>query len=174
MRWLELFDNHRVFLVRVESDIRAEIEQGTLKSVDLLRPRRSERLPRFQQGDVLLLYRPRSNAPDSPPAALAHVVSVRFELSNDTGYALGRIFRLVPPLARERLLFATHRGILPSMFERVDDRTFTLAQMAPEQRDQFLDYVMNAAIALAPEEGQGGPPQAAPPAEGSGLVEFEW
>jgi hypothetical protein len=174
MRWLELFDDHRVFLVRAESDIRAEIEHGALKSVELLRPRRTERLPRFQQGDILLLYRPSSSVPDSPPAELAHVVSVRLELSNDTGYGLGPLFRLAPPLLRERLLFACQRGSLPDVFERVEDRTFTLVRLTLDQRDQFLGYVLNAGIALQAEEGRGGPPLVAPLDDAPGVVEFEW
>ncbi len=174
MRWLELIDDHRVFLVRVESEIRAEIEHGMLKSVVLLRPGRAERLPRFEQDDALLLYYPRSDAPDSPPAALSHVVNVRSELSSDIGYGLGLLLRLDPPLGRERLLFASQRGGLPDTFQRVDDRTFTLARLTVEQRDQFVEYVLNAGIALQIEEGWGGPPVVAALADAPGVVEFEW
>ncbi len=174
MRWLELIDDHRVFLVRVEPDIRAEIEHGVIKSVDLLRPGRAERLPRFEQDDALLLYYPRSDAPDSPPAALAHVVNVRSELPNEIGYGLGLLLRLDPSLGRERLLFASQRGVLPETFRRVDDRTFTLARLTVEQRDQFVEYVLNAGIALRVEEGWGGPPVVAALDDAPGVVEFEW
>src|SRR3990172_7547484 len=111
MGWMELIDDHRVFLIRLETDVWAEIEHGTLMSLDLLRPGERERRPQFQQGDVLLLYRPQTNLPDSPPAELSHIVAVRSELSNDAGYGLGPVYRVVPPLTRERLLFASHPRI---------------------------------------------------------------
>jgi hypothetical protein len=174
MRWLELVDDQRVFLVRAEPDLWAEIERGALVSLDLLRPGRGERLPRFQQGDVLLLYRPRSDAPDSLPAELGQVVRVRSELSNGAGYGLGPLFRLVPPLGRERLLFASQQGGVPEVFQRTDDRTFTLAWLTADQRNEFLEYVVTAGIALRVEERQGGPSVVPPPEEAPGIVEFDW
>ncbi len=174
MRWLELVDDQQVFLVRAEPDLRVEIERGVLVSMDLLRPGSGERLPRFQQGDVLLLYRPRLDAPNPLPAELGQVVRVRSELSNNAGYGLGPIFRLAPPLGRERLLFASQRGGVPEVFQRADDRTFTLARLTADQRDRFLEYVVTAGIALRIEERLAGPSVVTPPEETSGIVEFEW
>jgi hypothetical protein len=76
---MELVDDHRVFLIRLEPDIWEEIQHGTLRSLELLRPGRTERLPEFWSGDVLLLYHP--ELPDQPPAELSHIVTVRSELS---------------------------------------------------------------------------------------------
>jgi hypothetical protein len=173
MGWMELIDDHRVFLIRLETDIWAEIEHGTLISLDLLRPGERERRPQFQQGDVLLLYHPQTDLPDSPPAELSHVVAVRSELSNDAGYGLGPVFRMVPPLTRERLLFASQRGILPDVFRRVDDRTFTFKLLTSDQRNQFVEYVLNAGIAMELEEGKGGRPVTEPVGETPGIVEYE-
>lgn len=174
MRWMELIDDHRVFLVRVIPEIWAEIQRGALKSVDLLRPGLTERRPEFQEGDVLLLYRPQQPAPGAPPAELSHVVTVLAEFSNDTGYGLGPLLRLNPSLGRERLLFASQQGSLPELFRRADDRTFTLMLLASHQREQTLEYVLNAGIALQAEEGTGRSPVVTPVGEASGIVEFEW
>ena len=173
MGWMELIDDHRVFLIRLETDVWAEIEHGTLMSLDLLRPGERERRPKFQQGDVLLLYHLQTDLPDSPPAEMSHVVAVRSELSNDAGYGLGPVYRLVPPLTRERLLFASQRGILPDVFRRVDDRTFTFKLLMSDQRDQFVEYVLNAGIAMEIEEGKGGRPVVEAVGETPGIVEYE-
>ncbi len=173
MGWMELIDDHRVFLIRLETDVWAEIEHGTLMSLDLLRPGERERRPKFQQGDVLLLYHLQTDLPDSPPAEMSHVVAVRSELSNDAGYGLGPVYRLVPPLTRERLLFASQRGILPDVFRRVDDRTFTFKLLMSDQREQFVEYVLNAGIAMEIEEGKGGRPVVEAVGETPGIVEYE-
>ena len=174
MGWMELIDDHRVFLIRLETDVWAEIEHGTLMSLDLLRPGERERRPKFQQGDVLLLYHLQTDLPDSPPAEMSHVVAVRSELSNDAGYGLGPVYRLVPPLTRERLLFASQRGILPDIFRGVDDRTSVFKVLETDQRKGFVDYVLNAGISLEPEEGKGGRPATDTLGESPGLVEFDW
>jgi len=174
MRWMELVDDHRVFLVRVIPDVWVEIEQGALKSLDLLRPGLTARRPEFQFRDVLLLYRPQQPVPDAPPAELSHVISVQSEFSNDTGYALGPLLRMQPSLGRERLLFASQRGSLPDMFRQADDRTFVLTLLTSEQRDRLLEYVLNAGIALEIEEGKGGAPVVKPVDEDPVIVEFEW
>ena len=174
MRWMELIDDHRVFLVRVVPDIWAEVQQCSLKSVDLLRPGLTERRPVFQESDVLLLYRPQQPVQGAPPAELSNVVAVRAEFSNDTGYGLGPPLRLNPSLGRERLLFASQQGSLPELFRRADDRTFTLILLTSHQREQFLEYVLNAGIALQVEEGAGRSPIVTPVGEASGIVEFEW
>jgi len=174
MRWMELVDDHRMFLIRVIPDVWAEIEYGSLKSVDLLRPGLTERRPSFQSGDVLLLYRPQLPVRDAPPAELSHVIGVRSELSNDIGYRLGPLLRMQPSMARDRLLFASQRGSLPDAFRRPDDRTFTLMLLPNDQRDRFVEYVVNVGIALQIEEGKGGTPTTAPPDETPGIVEFEW
>lgn len=174
MGWMELIDDHRVFLIRLETDIWAEIKHGTLMSLDLLRPGDRERRPEFRQGDVLLLYHPKTDVPDPPPAELSHLVAVRSELSNGAGYRLGPVYRMVHQVARERLLFATQRGILPDMFRRVDDRTFVSKLLTSDQRDEFVEYVLNAGIALEIEEGTGGRPVVEPVGETLGIVEYEW
>lgn len=174
MRWMELIDDHRVFLVRAIPDVWAEIRRGALKSVDLLRPGLTARRPEFREGDVLLLYRPQQPVPGAPPAELSHVVTALAEFSNDTGYGLGPMFRLKPSLGRERLLFASQQGSLPELFRRADDRTFTLMLLTSQQREQFLGYVLNAGIALEVEEGTGRSPVVTPPGEAPGIVEFEW
>jgi len=174
MRWMELVDDHRAFLVRVVPDVWAEIERGALKSVDLLRPGLTERRPQFHLGDVLLLYRPQLPEPGAPPAELSHVISVQSEFSNDTGYGLGPLLRMKPSLSRERLLFASQKGSLPDLFRRADDRTFTLKLLVSEQRDQFLEYVLNAGIGLEIEAGKGGAPTVEPLGEAPVIVEFEW
>jgi hypothetical protein len=171
---MELIDNHQVFLIRLEPDIWAEVGHGTLISLDLLRPGERERRPAFLQGDVLLLYHPQSDAPDAPTAELSHVVTVRSELSNGVGYALGPVFRIVPALSRDRLLFASQRGILPEVFRRVDDRTLTYKLLTSDQRNEFVDYVLNAGITLEPEEGKGGRPVTEQVGETPGIVEYEW
>jgi hypothetical protein len=173
MGWMELIDDHRVFLIRLDTDLWAEIERGTLMSLELLRPGERQRRPRFLQGDVLLLYHPQTDLPDSPPAELSRVVAVRSELSNDAGYALGPVYRMLPPLTRERLLFASQRGILPDVFRRLDDRTFTFTLLTSEERDQFVGYVVNAAIATEIEEGKGGRPVREAVGETPGIVEYE-
>src|SRR4030042_508417 len=81
MGWMDLVDDPRVFLIRLTPDLWEEIQQGTLKSVDLLCSRRTDRVPEFRYGDVLLLYHP--ELPDRPPPELSHVATVRSELSND-------------------------------------------------------------------------------------------
>lgn len=172
MRWMELVEDHRVFLVRLNPDLWEEIQHGTLKSWELLRPGRTERLPEFRFGDVLLLYHP--ELPDQPPPELSHVVAVREELSSDTGYGLGPLFRMTPPIGRERILFASQRGSLPDLFRRADDRTFVLKLLTSEQRDQFLEYVLNAGIGLEIEAGKGGAPTVEPLGEAPVIVEFEW
>jgi hypothetical protein len=174
MGWLDLIDDHRVFLVRLEAGIWAEIEHGTLISLDQLRPGDRERRPEFRQGDVLLLYRPHTDVPGSPSAELSHLVAVRSELSNGAGYRLGPVYRMVHQVARERLLFASQRGILPDVFRRVDDRTFTFTLLTSDQRDEFVEYVLNAGIALEFEEGKGGPPAVKPVGETLGVVEYQW
>jgi hypothetical protein len=171
---MELIDDHRVYLVRLEPDLWAEIERGTLTSLELLRPGRTARLPEFRPGDVLLLYRPQAHPPDATPAELSHVVSVRLALSNDAGYGLGPLFRMMPSLGRERLLFASQQGSLPELFKRADDRTFVLILLASDQRDQFLEFVLNAEILLTLEEGKGGRPEMEPVGETPVIVEFEW
>ena len=173
MGWMELLDDHRIFLIRLETDIWAEIEHGMLRSLDLLRLGERERRPQFQQGDVLLLYHPQSEVPDAPPVELSHLVAVRSELSNAAGYGLGPVYRMVPPLTRERLLFASQRGILPDVFRRVDDRTFIFTLLTSDQRDQFVEYVLNAVVAITIEEGKGGRPVVEPVGETPGIVEYE-
>lgn len=174
MRWMELIDDHRTFLVRVIPDIWAEIEQGGLKSLDLLRPGLTARRPEFHPGDVLLLYHPQRAEPGAPPAELSHVIGVQAEFSNDTGYGLGPLLAVQPSLGRERLLFASQKGSLPELFRRVDDRTFTLTLLTGDQRDRFLEYVLNASIALEVVPGRGGAPAVPPVDERQGIVEFEW
>lgn len=174
MRWMGLIDDHRVFLVRVIPDVWAEIEHGALKSVDLLRPGLTERRPEFHAGDVLLLYRPQLAVPGAPPAELSHVISVQSEFSNDTGYGLGPLLVMKPSLGRERLLFASQQGSLPELFRRADDRTFTLKLLASGERQQFLEYVLNAGITLEIVPGKGGAPTAQPVGETQAIVEFEW
>jgi hypothetical protein len=174
MGWMELVNDHRMFLVRLEPTLWSEIEGGTLRSVDLLRPRPTARRPAFQYGDVLLLYRPQGEAPDGPAAEMAHVVSVRSELSNFIGYTLGPLLQVVPSLTRERLFFASHQGTLPDLFRRADERTFTLALLSSDQRDRFVQFVVDAGIALQIVEGKGGPPVAGEVGETPGVVEFEW
>ena len=172
MGWMELVEDHRVFLVRLNPDLWTEIQEGALRSWDLLRPSRTERLPEFRFGDVLLLYHP--ELPDQPPPELSHVVAVRQELSSDTGYGLGPLFRMTPPIGRERMLFSSQRGSLPAAFRRADDRTFVLTLLTSEERDQFLEYVLNAEINLEIEPGKGGAPSGAPVGENPVVVEFEW
>lgn len=174
MRWMELIDDHRVFLVRVIPDIWVEIQRGALTSVDVLRPGLTARRPEFQESDVLLLYRPQQPVQGAPPAELSHVVAVRAEFSNDTGYGLGPVFRLNPSLGRERLLFASQQGSLPELFRRPDDRTFTLMLLTSQQRQQFLEYVLNTSISLEIEEGTNRSPVVMPAGEAPGIVEFEW
>lgn len=174
MAWMELIGNHRVFLIRLEPDIWTEIGQGTLRSLDLLRPGQRERRPAFLRGDVLLLYHPQSNSPDAPPAELSHLVTVRSALSNEAGYGLGPVLRMVPALTRDRLLFASQRGILPDIFRAVDDRTFVYTVLETDQRKEFVDYVLNVGISLEPEEGKGGRPATDTVGESPGLVEFDW
>src|SRR5574342_105249 len=174
MGWRELIDDHRVFLIRVEPDIWAEIGQGTLMSLDLLRPGERERRPAFLQGDVLLLYHPQKDALGAPPAELSHLVTVRSALSNEAGYGLGPVFRMVPALTRDRLLFASQRGILPDIFRGVDDRSFVYTVLERDQREGFVDYVLNAGITLEPEEGKGGRPATESVGDTPGIVEFEW
>ena len=172
MRWMELIGDHRVFLVRLNPDLWQEIAHGSLKPWELLRPGGIERLPEFRRGDVLLLYHP--ELPDQPPPELSHVVAVREELSSDTGYHLGPLFRMVPPIGRDRLLFSSLRGTLPEPFRRADERTFVLTLLTSGQRDQFLEYVLDAGITLEIEEGKGGTPAVKPVGESPGIVEFEW
>jgi len=169
---MELVEDHRVFLVRLSSDLWEEIQHGTLRSWDLLRPSRTERLPEFRFGDVLLLYHP--ERPDQPPPELSHVVAVREELSSDTGYGLGPLFRIKPPIGRERILFSSQRGSLPDVFRRADDRTFVLTLLTSEQRNGFLEYVLNAGVILEIEEGKGGAPAVKPVGDNPVIVEFEW
>jgi len=172
MRWMDLIGDHRVFLVRLNPDLWEEIQRGTVKSWDLLRPGKAERVPEFRFGDVLLLYHP--ELPDRPPPELSHVVAVREELSNDTGYGLGPVSRMTPSLGRERILLSSQRGSLPGLFCRADDRTFVLQLLTDEQRDQFLQYVLNAGIVLEAEEGKGGSSGVTPVGENPVIVEFEW
>ena len=178
MRWMELVDDQRVFLLRLEPDIWAEIERGTLTSLELLRPGRNARRPEFRRGDVLLLYHPERPTPGAASGArtggLSHAVAVRSESSNDTGYGLGPLCRMKPSLARERLLFAAQRGVLPDLFRRPDELTFTLQLLTSDQRDWFLEYVVNAGVALKMEGGKGRPPVPPPLADAPGIVEFEW
>jgi hypothetical protein len=172
MRWMDLVEDHRVFLVRLNPDLWEEIRNGSLRSWELLRPGRTERLPEFQFGDVLLLYHP--ELPDQPPPELSHVVAVREELSSDTGYGLGPLFRMIPPIGRERVLFSSQRGSMPDVFRQADDRTFVLKLLTNQQRDQFFEYVLNAGIVLEVEEGKGGSPAGKPVGEDPVIVEFEW
>ncbi len=178
MRWTELMDDQRVFLLRVEPDIWAEIERGTLTSLELLRSDRRARLPQFQRGDVLLLYRPKYPVPGEASGArmsgLSHAVRVRSESSNDTGYGMGPLYRITPPLSRDRLLFAAQRGALPDPFRLPDERTFTLQLLSSDQRDWFLAYVVDAGVVLRIEEGTGRPPGPPPVADAAGIAEFEW
>jgi len=102
------------------------------------------------------------------------VVAVREELSSDTGYNLGPLFRMVPPIGRDRLLFSALRGTLPELFRRADERTFVLMLLTNDQREQFLEYVLDVGITLETEEGKGGNPRARPAVESPGIVEFEW
>lgn len=173
MRWMDLVGDHRMFLVRVVPDVWAEVERGSLKSVDLLRPGLTARRPQFRAGDVLLLYRPQLAEPGAPPAELSHVIAVESELSNDTGYGLGPLLAMKPSLGRERLLYASQKGTLPELFRRPDDRTFTLTLLTSDQRQQFLEYVLNAGIALEVEPGKGGAPPARPVGESRTTTEFE-
>lgn len=172
MRWMDLVEDHRVFLVRLNPDLWAEIQNGTLRSWELLRPSRTERLPEFRFGDLLLLYHP--ELPDQPPPELSHVVSVRRELSNGTGYGLGPLLRMTPPIGRDRILFSSQRGSLPDVFRRADDRTFVLTLLTSDQRDQFLEYVLTARMTLEIEEGKGGAPSGEAVGDASAIVEFEW
>lgn len=170
--WMELIGDHRVFLVRSNPDLWEQIQHGMLKSWELLRPSRTERLPEFRFGDVLLLYHP--ERPDGTPPELSTVVRVRSALSNEAGVSLGPLFRITPPIGRERLLFASQRGTLPEIFQRADDRTFILGLLRSEQRDHFLQYVLNAGITLEIEQEKGGPPVEPPVGETPVIVEFEW
>jgi hypothetical protein len=172
MRWMDLIGDHRVFLVRLNQELWEEIQHGSLRSWELLRPGRTERLPEFEFGDVLLLYHP--GLPDQPPPELSYAVAVREELSSDTGYGLGPLYRLTPSIGRERILFSSQQGSLPELFRRADDRTFVLKLLANEQRDQFLEYVLNAGVTLEAEEGKGGAPAVKPVGENPVIVEFEW
>ena len=172
MGWMDLVGDHRLFLIRLTPDLWEEIQQGTLKSVDLLCSRRTERVPEFRYGDVLLLYHP--ELPDRPPPELSHVATVRSELSNSTGYGLGPLYRMVPPIGRERLLYASQRGVLPEVFQRLEDRVFASGLLSTEQRDQFLAYTLNSGIVLRVEEGKGGSPVVPPVGESSVIVEYEW
>ena len=172
MGWMDLVGDHRLFLIRLTPDLWEEIQQGTLKSVDLLSSRRTERVPEFRYGDVLLLYHP--ELPDRPPPELSHVATVRSELSNDTGYGLGLLYRMLPPIGRERLLYASQRGVLPEVFQRLEDRVFASGLLTTEQRDQFLAYTLNSGIVLQVEEGKGGSPVVPPVGESSVVVEYEW
>ncbi len=174
MGWMELVDDHRVFLLRVQPDIRQEIEDGMLRSMEQLRPGSKERVPEFRFHDILLLYSTYPSAPDAYPAGLSHLVAVRLQRSNDTGYGLGPLLKIVPSLDRERLLLSCHRGSLPEVFRQVDDPTFVIRLLASDQRDQFLAYVLNAEIALEIEGGTGGPPDVARVGEVPGVIEFEW
>jgi hypothetical protein len=169
---MELIDDHRVFLIRLEPDLWQEIQRGTVRSLEVLRPGRAARVPELRSGDVLLLYHP--ELPSQPPAELSHAVAVRRELSNAAGYALGPLFRMTPPLGRERLLFASQQGSLPEPFRRLDDRTFTCELLASGPRDRFLEYAVTAGISLDMEEGKGGSPVMEPGGETPGGVEFEW
>jgi hypothetical protein len=119
-----------------------------------------------------LLYHP--ELPDRPPPELSHVATVRSELSNATGYGLGPLYRMVPPIGRERLLYASHRGSLPEVFRRLDDRVFASQLLSTEQRDQFLAYALNGGILLQGEEGKGGSPVVPPVGDSSVIVEYEW
>jgi len=172
MGWMDLVDDHRVFLIRLTPDLWEEIQHGALKSADLLRPGRTERVPEFRYGDVLLLYHP--ELPDRPPPELSHVVTVRSELSNDTGYGLGLLYRMVPPIGRERLLYASQRGALPEVFRRLEDRVFASGLLTTEQRDRFLEYALNSGIVLQVEEGKGRSPVVPPVGESTVIVEYEW
>lgn len=172
MRWMELIEDHRVFLVRLNPDLWEEIQHGSLRSWELLRPGRTERLPEFRFGDILLLYHP--ELPDRPPPELSHVVAAREGLSSDTGYSLGPLYRMIPPIGRERILFSSQRGSLPDLFRRADDRTFVLKLLTSEEREQFLEYVLNAGVILEAEEGKGGAPAMKQMGETPGIVEFEW
>ena len=174
MRWMELIGDQQVYLVRVIPEIWAEVERGSLQSLDLLRPGLTARRPEFHSGDVLLLYQPQLQKPGSPPAELSHAISVQSEFSNDTGYGLGPLFRIKPSLGRERLLFACQKGSIPELFLRADDRTFTLKPLTTEERQQFLEYVLNAGITLEAEAGKGGGPKGETVGESPVIVEFEW
>jgi len=174
MAWMELIGTHRVFLIRLEPDIWAEIGQGTLRSLDLLRPGERERRPAFMRGDVLLLYHPQKDTPDAPPAELSHLVAIRSALSSEAGYGLGPVLRMVPAITRDRLLFASQRGILPDMFREVDNRSFVYKGLESDQQKEFVDYVLNTGIHLEPEEGKGGRPVTDTVGETPGLVEFDW
>lgn len=171
---MDLIDDHRVFLLRVQPEIREEIERGMLRSLELLRPGSTERLPEFQFYDILLLYSPQPSAPDASSAELSRLVAVRSQLSNHAGYGLGPLLRMVPSVGRERLALACHLGSLPQLFRQADEPTFVLRLLTSAQRDQFLEYVLDAEIALEVEAGKGGPSDVAPVGETPGVVEFEW
>jgi hypothetical protein len=100
-------------------------------------------------------------------------VSVRAELSNFTGYSLGPLLRLTPALGRERLLFGSQRGSLPAVIRLLDERTFVITQLTSAQRDQFLEYVLNAGVGLQGEEGKGGPAAGEAVGEGPGITELD-
>jgi len=169
---LDLVEDHRVFLIRLTPDLWEEIQQGTLKTVDLLCARRTDRVPEFRYGDVLLLYHP--ELPDRPPPELSHVATVRSELSSGSGYGLGPLYRMVPPIGRERLLYASQRGSLPEVFRRLEDRVFASQPLTTEQRDQFLAYMLNSGIVLQVEEGMGVSPTVPPVGESPVIIEYEW
>jgi len=169
---MDLVEDHRVFLVRLTPDLWEEIQQGTLKTVDLLCARRTDRAPEFRYGDVLLLYHP--ELPDRPPPELSHVATVRSELSSGSGYGLGPLYRMVPPIGRERLLYASQRGSLPEVFRRLEDRVFASQPLTTEQRDQFLAYMLNSGIVLQVEEGMGVSPTVPPVGESPVIIEYEW
>ena len=172
MRWMELIQEHRVFLIRLNLDLWAEIQKGRLRSLELLRPGRSERVPEFRNGDVLLLYRP--ELPGEPPPALSHVIVVRRGSSGETGYDLGPLFRINPPIGKERVIFSSDRGSMPGVFQRADDRTFVMALLTSEERDDFLECMLTGGISLEAEAGKGGEPTVVPEGENPGIVEFEW
>ena len=92
----------------------------------------------------------------------------------ETGYGLGPLFQIVPPIAKERVIFSSDRGSLPSVFQRVDERTFVVAQLTSDERDSFLECMLTSGIRLEPVAGKGGAQTNAPERETSGIVEFEW
>jgi len=174
VRWTELIDDQRVFLVRAGRDIWSEVERGTLAALEAFRSRRGERLPVFRQGDVLLLVLFPLPEAGAPPPSLSHVVKIRSGWSNEAGYAVGSVYRVEPPLTRDRMLFAAQRGGLPEVFGRFEEPLFSLAALTDDQRDQFRDYAVDAGILLQSASETPGALPAVPEGDPPGIVEFDW
>ncbi len=170
MRWKELIQEHQVYLIRLNPDLWSEIQEGRLRSMELLRASRNARLPEFSMGDLLVLYSPQM--PDEPPPALSHAIAIRQTSSSETGYGLGPLFQLVPAISKHRLIFSSDRGSLPDVFKQADERTFVVAQLTRDERDKFIESMLTAGIRLEIVKGKGGP-EKMPAVETTGPVDLE-